>query len=130
MLPDPFTLKDGWFGEDERSMWPHLSISDIAEYLKETTTSNLYRKLLNECQRTTKLKIVEKIVLASCSLHKLLGTEAGTAYVGALEDREDPETREVTPGLWRTDQALTKAPQPVGTNPTARAKTLREYVCT
>ena len=48
VLPDPFTLKDGWFGEDERSMWPHLYISYIVEYLKETTTSNLYRKLLNE----------------------------------------------------------------------------------
>ena len=73
---------------------------------------------------------VEKIVLASCSLHNLLRTEAGTAYVGALADRENPETREVTPGLWRSDQALQKAPLPVGTNPTARAKTLRDYVCT
>ena len=42
---------------------------------------------------------VEKIVLAACSLHKLLGTEAGTAYVGALADREGPETCEVTPGI-------------------------------
>ena len=42
---------------------------------------------------------VEKIALAPCSLHKLLGTEAGTTYVGALADREDLETCEVTPGI-------------------------------
>ena len=73
---------------------------------------------------------VEQIVLASSSLHNLLRTEAGTAYVGAVADREDPETHEVTPGLWRSDPALRNAPLPVGTNPTARAKTLRDYVCT
>ena len=72
---------------------------------------------------------VEQIVLAACSLHNMLRTEVGPAYFGALADREDPATRDVTPGSWRTDKVLRKATLPVGTNATVRARALREYVC-
>lgn len=48
VLPDPFSLSDGWLGEQAMSQWPALAITDIAEYLKERATAELYSKLLNE----------------------------------------------------------------------------------
>ena len=44
----PFTLKDGWMGEDAMTKWPSLYFSDITDYLKLRTSSELYQKLCNE----------------------------------------------------------------------------------
>ena len=48
VLPDPFTVTEGWVGESEMKNWPSLYFSDIADYLKEKTTQSLYHKLCNE----------------------------------------------------------------------------------
>ena len=45
ILPDPFTLEDGWFGEAEQQQWPSLYINDIADYLKEKSPKELYKKI-------------------------------------------------------------------------------------
>ena len=41
ILPDPFTLIDGWLNEEGRVKWPSLYFSDIAAYLQMTTPAEL-----------------------------------------------------------------------------------------
>ena len=50
MIPDPITLKDGWKREDEDGLtkWPSLYFSDISDYLKTKTSSELMKHLINE----------------------------------------------------------------------------------
>ena len=48
VLPDPFTIRDGWTGEDRMTLWPNLYFCDISEYLREKTPAHLYEKLCNE----------------------------------------------------------------------------------
>ncbi len=47
-LPDPFSLLDGWRGEEAMSEWPCLTITDISYYLRDLTTGELYHQLMNE----------------------------------------------------------------------------------
>ena len=48
VLPDPFTLADGWCGEDNKAVWPSLYFTDIADYLRPKTPYELYHRLCNE----------------------------------------------------------------------------------
>ena len=48
MIPDPITLKDGWKREDGLTKWPSLYFSDISDYLKTKTSSELMKHLINE----------------------------------------------------------------------------------
>lgn len=50
VLPDPFTLKDGWIVESDesRGMWPHIFITDIADYLKMHSSAELVTRMCNE----------------------------------------------------------------------------------
>ena len=62
----------------------------------------------------------------ACALHNMLREEIGTAP--GVADVEDPQTHHVTTGSWRDDPILAQARLPSGTNTTARAKALREYL--
>ena len=48
VLPDPFTLEDGWLGEVSMTQWPSLYFVDIVNYLKIKTATELYNRLCNE----------------------------------------------------------------------------------
>jgi hypothetical protein len=48
ILPDPFSIKEGWNNESDMNLWPSIYFYDIAEYLKMKTPSELYNKLCNE----------------------------------------------------------------------------------
>lgn len=48
VLPDPFTLTDGWLNESQKTLWPNLYFIDIADYLRIKTAPELYHKLCNE----------------------------------------------------------------------------------
>ena len=48
VLPDPFVLKEGWLAEENRTAWPSIYMTDIADLMRMTTTSELYHRLCNE----------------------------------------------------------------------------------
>ena len=48
VLPDPFTLEDGWTGEDNMDVWTSLYFVDTAHYLREMTPSELQETLCSE----------------------------------------------------------------------------------
>jgi hypothetical protein len=50
VLPDPFGLKEGWLEETDanRSLWPAIFITDIADYLKLRSATDLVTRLCNE----------------------------------------------------------------------------------
>ena len=58
VLPDPFTLKDGWSDESGREMWPHVYFSDIAALLEMTTPSELYRRVCNDYKQGNAYRFV------------------------------------------------------------------------
>ena len=47
-IPDPFTLREGWFNEESKSEWPSIYFHDICDYLRLTTPRELYHRLCNE----------------------------------------------------------------------------------
>jgi hypothetical protein len=65
--------------------------------------------------------------MAACVLHNLMRLR----YPGLqqnLLDREDPETQEVIPGIWRQDQQLPNLEALHGNNTTKAAKAQRDYL--
>ena len=48
ILPDPFTLNEGWIDEEGKSVWPSLYFTDIADYFKSKMTIGLHNRLCNE----------------------------------------------------------------------------------
>ena len=49
IMPDPFTLDNGWLGEkDGMVKWPSLYIMDITQYLNIRTPKDIIHRLLNE----------------------------------------------------------------------------------
>lgn len=49
VIPDPFTLQDGWLGESEgMRYWPPVNIWDIAKYLNMKCSTELINRLMNE----------------------------------------------------------------------------------
>ncbi len=49
ILPDPFSLDDGWISETETmKCWPSLYLVDISDYLKLKSPSDLCNRLINE----------------------------------------------------------------------------------
>ena len=61
ILPDPFTLDDGWLGEEGRENWPSLYFSDIADLLSITTPTELYHRLCNEYKQGKAYRFVKYI---------------------------------------------------------------------
>ena len=50
IIPDPLTLKKGWFKEDDNGFvkWPSVYFHDIATYFKTKTSAELIKHLANE----------------------------------------------------------------------------------
>ena len=48
ILPDPFSLRDGWRSEEAMASWPSLYFTDINEYMKTKTTTEIHTQLCNE----------------------------------------------------------------------------------
>ena len=50
VIPDIFTIKTGWQKEDEEGLteWPSVYFTDISDYLKTKTSSELMSHLINE----------------------------------------------------------------------------------
>ena len=65
VLPDPFSLHDGWTGEENMKLWPNLYFHDIAEYLRIKTPSELFHKLCNEYKQG---KAFRYIIILSLSV--------------------------------------------------------------
>ena len=63
ILPDPFTLKEGWLAEDGRVNWPSLYFCDIADYLKMTTPAELYHRLCNEYKQGKAFRFANILLL-------------------------------------------------------------------
>ena len=61
VLPDPFSLDEGWLGESERVNWPSLYFCDIAEFLKMTTPKELYHRLCNEYKQGKAYRLVSLV---------------------------------------------------------------------
>ena len=48
IVPDPFTITEGWLNEKFMSQWPSTHMHDITEYLRLKTPSEIYNRVLNE----------------------------------------------------------------------------------
>jgi hypothetical protein len=61
VLPDPFTLKEGWSEETDanRSLWPSIFITDIADYLKLHSATDLVNRLCNEYKQGKAYRCVQ-----------------------------------------------------------------------
>jgi hypothetical protein len=70
----------------------------------------------------------ELVVLAACTLHNMLCDMLPAVNAG-IADREDTNTHQITPGQWRSDQALQKIDVMRGNNATLAAKAQRDYLC-
>ena len=48
VVPDPFSLKEGWCSEKSDTTWPSIYFTDISEYLKEICTGVFLKKMTQE----------------------------------------------------------------------------------
>ena len=71
---------------------------------------------------------VEHIVLAACVLHNFLREKLGNSYVDSV-DKEIGENKELVQGSWRSGTQFEELGSNPPRNSTARAKELRDHVC-
>ena len=61
VLPDPFSLDSGWFGESNCCMWPNVYFWDIANYLRMKTAAELYHRLCNEYKQGKAYRYISQL---------------------------------------------------------------------
>ena len=64
VLPDPFSLKDGWVTEEKGGMtlWPCLYFSDMSDYMRTKTDQDLFGKLINDYKEGKAYRLVVQIL--------------------------------------------------------------------
>ena len=60
VLPDPFSLKDGWITDEKGGMtlWPCLHFSAMSDYIRTKTDEDLLGKLINDYKEGKAYRLV------------------------------------------------------------------------
>lgn len=68
VIRDPFTVKDGWLEESDssRSLWPPVFITDIADYLRLHSTTDLVNRLMNEYKQGKAYRYLFTVIAVNC----------------------------------------------------------------
>ncbi len=66
VIPDPFTIANGWLDESlSKTMWPPVFITDIADFLRLRSSSDLINRLCNEYKQGKAYRLVDNFFAAT-----------------------------------------------------------------